>query len=118
MFWLILTLSFQTFAKTVLIQGPQTSQVEYKAMLKAHPDMISPVQHYLELHPLPSNRERLLALFSEAQSDFLSKSNTEAAVKFESVIQLMTADDWSRSEREIFLHAFLRLAQMEEDAGI
>jgi hypothetical protein len=116
--WLILTLFATGFAHagTVLLQGPHTSNIEYLGMLKAHPQMLSPVQEYLNAHPLPVNRERLLALYSEAQKSFLEKSTEESMVRFKNLLALVRADDWEKSDREIFLQAYLRLAQMEPDA--
>lgn len=113
MLWLLLPFLIHAQAKTVLLQCQDCSAIEYKAMLKAHSAMTSPVQEYIESHPTAANRERLFALFSEAQKDFLSKSNQDAAARFEEIVKMIPRDDWERGDREIFLHALLRLAQME-----
>lgn len=99
-------------AKTVLIQAPDAAALDYRAMLKAHPDFISPSERYLNSHPLRVNREHLLNLFAQAQKSFLENSNEEAQGRFEALLDLLAADDWEKPDREIFLHASLRLAQM------
>ncbi|MGZ3721305.1 MAG: hypothetical protein ACXVA9_00160 [Bdellovibrionales bacterium] len=117
MIWLLTAFTFHALAGTILLQGPQTSPLEYKAMLKAHGNLTSPSQEYLNTHPALANREHLLTLFAEAQKSFLEKSNEEARAKFESVLTLLTHDDWEKSDREVFFQTYLRLAQMETAAG-
>ena len=115
MIWLLVTLLVNAQAGTVLIQGPQSKLLDYKAALKAHPDYTSPSAEYLTSHPSLAKREQLLALFAEAQKTFLQKSNEEALSQFTAVLALVTEEDWEKSDREIFFQAYLRLAQMEKD---
>lgn len=117
--WILLTISFSAqAATTVLIQGPQSSTLDYKAMLKAHADYVSPTAYYLSVHPDRRQRERLLNLFADAQKAFLEKSLEEARGRFQSVLALLPHDDWEKNDREVFLHAYLRLAQMETEASV
>lgn len=99
-------------AQTVLVQAPQSRTLDYKASLKAHSDFISPAQEYLNTHPSLAQREQLLELFSSAQKIFMEKSNDEAAAKFTELLGLLWVDDWAKADREIFLQAYLRLAQI------
>jgi hypothetical protein len=118
MIWLLAAaLSIQSFADTVLIQSPGSASSEYRAMLKAHADFITPVREYLRSHPALAQRELLLKAFADAQAVSLEKSNEEARAQFIAVLDLMNQDDWEKSDREIFLQTYLRLAQMETDAG-
>ena len=105
----------QVSANTVLLQGPQASRSEYRAMLRADSDLASPSESYVNSHPQLSNRETLLARFTEAQAAFLEKSIPEAQAKFIAVIDLVHTDDWTKSDREVFLHAYFRLAQLESE---
>ena len=118
MILLLLSVLVNAHASTVLIQSPQSSGFEYKAMLKAHGEYTSPAQYYLSNHPLITQREQLLTLFTEAQKAFLEKSIEEAKQKYSNVLELLTTDDWEKSDREIFLQVYLRLAQIETDAGL
>ena len=111
---LFLFCTWKAEAKTVLIQAPDTALLDYRAMLKAHPEYTSPSTKYLSQHPLRIHREKLLELFAQAQKSFLENSNEEARGRFEELLDLMFADDWERADREIFLHACLRLAQMAD----
>ena len=95
---------------------PRLPRVIIHAGEASFQEAFSPTQEYLSMHPLPANRERLLTLFSEAQRAFLEKSSEESSEKFKSLLALLTEDDWDKSDREIFLQAYLRLAQMESDA--
>ena len=104
--------SCQASASTILIQGPGTSPLEYRAALKADPDAISPSRNALKQKPAATSREKLLKLFAEAQKSFLEKSDEEAAAKFAQVTAMATADDWDLSDRNILMHAYLRLAQL------
>lgn len=112
----IFFLGAQVSANTVLIQSTQSSRNDYRAMLRADAEYVSPTESYLNGHPLLSNRETLLTRFAEAQTAFLEKSIGEAQAKFREVTALVTTDDWAKSDREVFLHAYYRLAQMENDA--
>lgn len=113
----LLTAHVKAAATTVLVQGPEAQILDYRATLKAHADSVSPTQDYLNAHPLVRERENLLVVFSEAQKSFLEKSNEEARKKFIEVLALLTNDDWAKGDREIFLHAYLRLAQLESDSA-
>src|SRR5271163_744201 len=109
--WLSLLLAFGHPA-TLWVQGPLSSTLDYRAILKAHPNAVSPTQDYLNHHPLIENREKLLTLLTWAQHDFLAKSNAEAVQKFKDVLQMLWEDDWAQADREIFLQAYLRIAQL------
>ncbi len=102
-----------THANTVLFQGRESRALDYQAALKAHSDYVSPAQEYIDSHPSIEKRQQLLELFSVAQKAFLDESEAEARRKFRDLLELLGKDDWSRSDREIFLQAYLRLAQME-----
>lgn len=104
-------------ASTVLIQAPQSQTLEYRSALRAHGDYVSPTKHYLGAHPSSAARESLLVLFAAAQKAFLEVSNGDARIKFVQVLELLPRDDWAGSDREIFLQVYLRLAQLESDAG-
>lgn len=100
-------------AATVLVQGPQSQDLDYRSALRANGDYISPTRQYLEVHPSLAARESLLAVFAAAQKSFLEASNLESHKKFEQVVELLGSEDWARSDREIFLQCYLRLAQLE-----
>ena len=117
MIWLLFTLPLNVFANTVLIQAPQTVGYEYKAMLKARSNLVSPSQDYLNSHPSLALREQLLNFFTDAQRAFLEQSNEEAQAKFTAILTLLVQDDWEKSDREVFFQAYLRLAQMESDGS-
>jgi hypothetical protein len=112
----ILLLTWNVHAATVLIEAPQTRPLEYRAALKAHPEYVSPTEDYLAGHPSLEAREKLLNLFGDAQKSFLENSIEDARRRFADVIALILEDDWQRSDREIFLQSYLRLAQMETDS--
>lgn len=103
----------QSARATVLIQGPGTPDFDYRAALKADPDLLSPVQTLVRQRPSPIQRETLLSGFASAQKAFLENSPQEAQALFESVVAMISADDWSRADRQIFLHSYLRLAQLQ-----
>lgn len=110
---IILYLLIGAAHSTVLIPVTSAPRLEYRAMLKAHPDFESPTDHYLRHHPLFALRGQLLERFTVAQRAFLENSELEARQKFAEVLQLLWSDDWSDSDRGIFLHAYLRMAQLE-----
>lgn len=102
-------------AATVLFQG--SSRVDYRATLKADPELISPTEYHLKSRPTVARRDELLAMFAHAQRAFLENQPAEARQSFLGVVGLLGRDDWSLSERSIFLNAYLRLAQLEADPG-
>lgn len=114
--WLLLFL-IQAHAQTVLVQAPRSPGLDYLAMLKAHSNFVSPSRFYRAKHPLVSEREQLIAAFAEAQKAFLGDSIASARKAYKAVLDLVWADDWERSDREIFLQAYLRLAQTESDSA-
>ncbi len=101
---------------TVLIQGPDTPALEYRAALKADPDLLAPSQFLLRQRPAAAQREALLSAFAAAQKSFLENSKEQAQLRFQEVVVMFTAEDWARADRQIFLHSFLRLAQMQLEA--
>ena len=111
----VLLLSWSVHAAPVLIAAPQSRPLEYRAALKAHPEFVSPTEDYLTAHPSLEEREKLLNLFADAQKSFLENSIEDARRRFSDVAALILEDDWQRSDREIFLQSYLRLAQMETD---
>jgi len=114
--WLLIVLAFaQNLNATVLIQGPGSPVLDYRAALKADPDLLSPSQVLARQRPLAASRETLLSAFGEAQAAFLENSKEEAVAKFEQVIALIHNDDWAKMDRMIFLNSFLRLAQLQTD---
>lgn len=114
---LLLICSTACPAETVLFEDPGASNIEYRALLKANGRYLTPTQHYLATHPSNTARENLLKLYSEAQKALVSQSQDEARRRFQGLVNLTGADDWSRTEREIFTYAYLRLAQFEVEAS-
>lgn len=100
-------------ARTVLVQVPESPRLEYIASLRANSEYTSPTDVYLNSHPQLSVREKLLHHFAQAQKVFLEKTDDLAIVKFKELLKLLLIDDWDRNDREVFLHAYLRLAQLE-----
>jgi hypothetical protein len=113
-------LAFFMFAQSaqadVLIHGPGSPTLDYRATLKANPDFRSPTEFLLKSRPGPGRREALLTAFASAQKAFLENSLGEARALFESVASMMSHADWPRADRQVFLHACLRLAQLEADS--
>jgi hypothetical protein len=103
---------------TVLFQAPGTSGLDYRAALRADSDAQNPTQAYMGLHPSIDNRNRLLNLFAEAQKAFLGATKEEAKMHFSNLLALLMEEDWDRADREIFLQAYLRLAQLELDPSV
>ncbi|NJL23918.1 MAG: hypothetical protein HC902_01170 [Calothrix sp. SM1_5_4] len=98
----------------MLLQSPDASDVEYQAVLRANPSNQSVVRHYERTHPSPLQQERLLNRFAEAQRAFLKDPAEQARAAFIAVLELEHEDDWNPGSRELFLHALLRLAQIEK----
>lgn len=113
--FLAFLMSLPSAHASVLVQGPGTPDLDYRAALKADPDAISPSGQLLKQRPSAGRREALLAAFASAQKAFLENSKDDSAAKFESVVAMLTADDWAASDRRLFLHAYLRLAQLQPD---
>ena len=112
---LVLAIFAEPAMATVLYRAPKTSRLDYKAALKADTEGVSPADHHLRTHPLASAREALIAATTAAQEAFVSGSKDSARAEFEKVVAMMTSDDWSASDRQIFLHAYFRLAQLESN---
>ncbi len=104
-------------ARTVLLEAPGARDLDYQAMLSANSEYLSPSQAYLNSHPSLSHREQLVTAFAAAQTAFLQNSIVEAREKFMGLLSLLMEDDWGRDERQAFLLAYFRLAQMESEAG-
>ncbi len=100
----------------VLFQSVNSSPLDYRAALRADSGLQTPTQAYFKAHPSIENRSRLLSLFAEAQKAFLGNSKDEARAQFINLLMLASEDDWGRSEREVFLQAYFRLAQMDLDS--
>ena len=100
----------------VLIQGADVSRLDYLAALKADPNAEPPSEAYLRAHPLGSRRDELQEKFAEAQRLFVEGSRTEAAEKFGALTEMLAADDWGLVDRAVFVHAYMRLAQLENDS--
>ncbi|MBX3022566.1 MAG: hypothetical protein KF799_12915 [Bdellovibrionales bacterium] len=114
MFALILLLGLvpPAHAETVLVPAPASVKREYEARLAAS-SFASPSQVYKRQHPSAEGREHLLSSYADAQKAFLQNSLTEAIVRFESVVNRLPSEDWSRSDRELILLSCLRLAQID-----
>ena len=100
---------------TVLIQMPSSPPLEYRAALKADPDLKSPTQKLLSLRPGSEPRQKLLAEFAQAQTAYVSGARQEALKQFEILTQSLTTQDWTTADRQIFLHAVLRVAQLQSE---
>lgn len=116
MIFLILLLMNTAQAATILIEAPTARDLDYQATLRAHPDYQSPTRAYLAAHPSSGHREQLLKALTSAQKSFLQNSTTEARAGFMGVLGLLHEDDWGREEREVFLLAYFRLAQLESES--
>lgn len=103
-------------SQTLLIESPTASDIEYLATLKSQPELRSPTEDYKHQHPSPAARAQVLKLFTEAQKAFVSSSTEESRKQFEKVLELKFQDDWSKTERLVFFHSELRLAQLESNA--
>lgn len=99
----------------VLIQGADVSRLDYRAALKADPNAEPPSEVYLRAHPLGSRRDELQEKFAEAQRLFIEGSRAQASEKFSALAAMLTVDDWGAVDRAIFVQAYLRLAQLEND---
>lgn len=110
---LVLSLITTSTHATVLVQAPGAPILDYRAALKADPAAVSPAKYYTGAHPSFSARDRLLNLYGEAQKAFLEKSKEEARARFLDVIGLLKEEDWARSDREVFLNSYFRVAQLE-----
>lgn len=117
MIFIFLFLSHWAQARTVLLEAPGARDLDYQAMLSSNSDYLSPTQAYLGSHPTHAHREQLVTAFAEAQTAFLQNSTGEAREKFMGLLSLLMEDDWGREERQVFLLAYFRLAQLESEAG-
>ncbi len=115
-FFLAILMFAQSAQSAVLIHGPGTPTLDYRAALKADPDLRSPTEHLLKARPGAGRREALLTAFASAQTAFLENSLGEARALFESVAGMMNHADWPRADRQVFLHACLRSAQLQADS--
>lgn len=116
--WLMALLIFaHHLHATVLVQAPTSATLDYRGALKANPEFSSPTQELLKRRPQAVHRDKLLTIFAEAQQAFLANSKELAKAKFESLAALFTADDWAKTDRQIFLNTFLRLAQLEIESS-
>jgi hypothetical protein len=113
--FLVFLMSLPAARASVLVQGPGTPDLDYRAALKADPDSLSPTQQLLKQRPSAGRREALLSAFASAQKAFLENSKDDSAAKFEKVVAMLTADDWRPADRRLFLHAYLRLAQLQPE---
>jgi hypothetical protein len=110
---LLLSLLFTPSAPaTVLLQSPTARVLDYRAALRADSDAISPTRHYLAAHPVATAREELLTDFTAAQTSFLQSARADAQTRFERVVARLPEEDWRREDREVFLLAYFRLAQL------
>lgn len=115
-FFLALLVFAQSAQAAVLVHGPGTPTLDYRAALKADRDLRSPTEFLLKSRPGSGRREALLTAFASAQKAFLENSLGEARALFESVASMMNHADWPRADRQVFLHACLRLAQLQTDS--
>lgn len=99
----------------ILFRSAGAPESEYRARLRSDEALRSPVGAYLDQHPLGRSRGQLIERFTRAQHAYLEGEVGEARRYFQEVTALLPTDDWRIEQREIFLHAFLRLAQMEHD---
>ena len=104
-------------AEPILFRAADSSELEYRARLRSEESFQTPTQAYLSQHPTPHARETLLNRFARAQGAFLNNSIGEARRHFQEVVALLPTDDWAAVDREVFVHAFLRLAQLEKGAA-
>ena len=102
-------------AQHILFRAPGVPEPEYRARLGADEDLRSPTAAYLNQHPGARAREQLLGRFARAQHAFLDGDVGDARRYFQEVAALLPTDDWRAEQRAIFLHALLRLAQLEGD---
>lgn len=105
------------YAQTVLLPAPDVSLREYHARLRVSPEYMSAVESYVRRHPTAANRDRLLAAFAEAQVAFTERPVEEAKLRLRELVARLETDDWNANEREIFLTAFLRLAQLDPEGA-
>jgi len=96
----------------IVFQGPAAPNVEYQAHLAAHADLTTPTQALLKNRVSTSDRESLVAEFAAAQKAFLSGETDDARKKIEALLAKLPAEDWHAQDREIFLKAALRRAQL------
>lgn len=108
---LLCGLHLSASAQTVLVQASHGPFDEYQARLQTDADTISPVKYYRGLQPSRSARDQLFDLFATAQKTFLEKGVDEARRTFLDVVARVDDQDWTETERRIFLTSFLRLAQ-------
>ena len=104
-------------SQPILFRGAGAGEAEFRARLRADEALRSPITAYLSQHPAPKSRDLLLTRFARAQRAFLEGDVGEARQYFQEVTALLSADDWRSEQREMFLHAFLRLAQLEGDGA-
>ncbi len=97
----------------VLFQAPTARDLDYRAALKADAGWSSVIEWQMRRLPLPANRDTLISRFTAAQEAFVSSSKSQAQKAFLSLVDLRNLDDWKKSDREIFVLAYLRLAQLE-----
>ena len=102
-------------ATEVVVQSPDSSDVEYRAYLAAHADCVSPTQALLRARPRAAAREKLVNDFAATQKAFLGLEVNVARAELESLLEQMTHDDWSPAERQVFFKTALRRAQLSTD---
>lgn len=109
---LLVWISLFAQGREVLIPASDSPPLEWKAYLQAHPEFLTPSAALEKQRPSSTNRERLIRLFAEAQSDYLSNDLDRARERYQAVANETLNEDWAEQDREILLISHLRLAQL------
>ncbi len=117
--WIFFTLfiSQAGMARTVVPRAPQADAVEYSAYVKSSPQWQFPSEYLLERIPSAAARNHLTELFTQAQLSYTSGSISRAIEDFKRVVEFAVTDHWTEDERQVFLHSYLRLAQMDTSSS-
>lgn len=102
----------QSIAKTVILRSPKVDAKEYQAFVLSSPVYESAATAELNNFPTAEDRELLASTFAKAQATFMEGSLTQAKEDFRAVVALAETDQWKEEEQNIFLHSYLRLAQL------
>lgn len=120
MSWLaVIFIGFSSIAafgsNRVLLQEPSASNLDYAARIKAHPEFKTVAEIWQRKFPRAHMRKQLLNDFIAAQELYLKSNFREAVPKFIEIVEQALSEDWSSTERQIFLQSFMRLAQLEPE---
>ena len=99
------------WAQEVVIQGEQTSNINYQKHLMENPQRQSFIQH--QILRKPALTYELLSKLKSAQFEFLNGDLKKAREHFQKIASLQHLANWGSRERESIHYSLMRLAQLQ-----